>query len=726
MIAKPSIASWRPSEPIARLIVAAIAVLMAAVRVPLLSVMHRPGINWDEMTYLNFARIFAGAGPPLDLRVDPNVEHAGYGLVIAPAFVLHAPFEIAYHLVLGINLILGLCLTLLAYRIARRVAGASRPIAILSAVALTAYPAFFVLPLFVFSENVVFPLMLLCVLAFYEMVETPKRAGWHAAFALSVVGMWFAHAPSAVIVALAFASLLCLALMRRISALYATADAIVMLAGVAIAQRVHEHLWPLSWGPANDTKLIPGILAGISSLLLWLGNSLHVLVYEQAAIVLPSLGLYILVMVVLTREVFVARRGPWTARALTCCFVIAATLGMSLMSATFVATFPGALSMPDVLFATRYPEQGIIGALAIGLPLFFTYAIRMRPFAYYGLAGIVVAAFLAAPDYNGSIYLQPGESISELSWSGFAGLLHGSPMIVLAVFALAVLAGILWLRRDRPVVALLAITCVWLACSAADVKRQIAPEQANYDQLLGASSSRLSPYVRAMPQFNDVAVALNDLNIFTYNQVALDVPDHRFTLATWPRGSGPIQDAAIARSSPNGFTEIACETFPPVTCLYVRDQTTAAYLRKWGGLGAFEPHPTFALGRGLEIGIDTTGLISWQGVYPLEKTPNGLPFRWTNGSAHVVLPYLTEPASIAAIDLVAPNPGHITIELQRPGRPPQTITNAADVTNLNSYSVSVAPYAPGTSISIRTTNVQPGSEANRRLSVEIRSFRLLR
>jgi hypothetical protein len=613
---------------------------------------------------------------------------------------------------------------LLAYRIARRIAGASRPIATLIAIALTAYPAFFVLPLFVFSENVVFPLMLLCVLAFYEIVEIPKRAGWHAAFALSVVGMWFAHAPSAVIVALAFAGLLCLALMRRIPAIYAAADAIVMLAGIAIAQRVHEHLWPLSWGTTNDSALLPGIVAGIFSLR-WLGDSLHALIYEQAAIVLPSLGLYIIVMGILTREVFIARRGPWTARALTCCFVIGAALGMSLMSATFVGTFPVVLTMLDALFASRYAEQGAIGALAIGLPLFFTCAFRMRTFAYYGMAGIVVAAFLAAPDYDGSIYLEPSESISELSWSGFAGLLHGAPMVVLAAFALAALAVILWLRRDRPVVALLAITCVWLACSAADVKRQIAPEQANYDRLLGATSSRLSPYIRAMPQFNDVAVAVNDLNIFTYNQVALDVPDHRFTLATWPRGAGPIQDVAIARSAPNGFTEIACEQFPPVTCLYVRDRITAAYLRTWGQLGAFEPHPPLALGPGLEIGIDDTGRISWQGVYPLEKTPDGIPFRWTNGSARVVLPYLTEPASSAAIDLVAPNPGHIIIDLQRPGRPPQNITDAADVTNLNSYSVPLAPYAPGTSVSIRTTNIVPGTE-NPRLSVEIRSFRLLR
>src|SRR5580658_4644003 len=168
------------------LIVVAIAILMAVVRIPLLSFMHRPGIDWDEITYLNFARYFGGAGPPLDLRADPSVEHAGYGLLIAPAFVTHAPFEIAYHLALGINLVLSVCLTLLAYRIARRIAGASRLIATLCAVAITAYPAFFILPLFVFSENVVFPLVLLCVLAFYEIAEDSKRIGWHVAFVCSV------------------------------------------------------------------------------------------------------------------------------------------------------------------------------------------------------------------------------------------------------------------------------------------------------------------------------------------------------------------------------------------------------------------------------------------------------------------------------------------------------------------------------------------------------------
>jgi hypothetical protein len=728
MIAKPYLASLRPmiTEPIARLIVAAVAIMMAAARIPMLGLMHRPAIVWDEMTYLNFARFLAGAGPPLDFHLDPSVEHAGYGFVIAPAFITHAPFEIAYHLALGINLILGLSLTLLTYRIGRRVAGASRSIALLCAIAITAYPAFFLLPLFIFSENVVFPLVLLAVLAFYELLKNNRRYEWHLAFAFSIISVWFAHETSVILVAIALCAIGLLAVKRRIPVPFAIADVIVILLGIVAVQSIHQHLWALSWGPKDDlTWALPAFFSAVS--IKWLIDSIHALCDQQAAILLPSLGAYLLALGTLLRELFIARKATWSARALTCAFALAATLGLAIASAFFLALVPNWWLSPEAAFATRYVEEGAVAALAIGLPLFFSGQVQLRPFAYWASAAIVLMAVVASFDYSGNVYLNPGEPISELAWAAFSRLLRGGSMLALALAALVGLAIVLGTRRSRPVVSLLALIVVWLAASAAEVRGQIEPAQSQYDHLLGAYTSKLTPYVRAMPQFPDVTFAQSNLNIFTYNLLALDVPSHRFSVVAWPPGGAPQEQVAVAAESvaPRGFTKIICEEMPPIGCLYVRDSAAIAYLSALKQMDAFGPHPVLTLGDGLEIGVQNDGLVTWDGVYAIDKTPEMTAFRWTNGNARVILPATAQPVASARIEFVSPNAGHVTIEIQRPGARPVRVVDAPDVINANAYSIPIGAYVPGTAVLIRTTNVHPASTPGAKLSVEIRAFRLM-
>lgn len=712
--------------PVARTIVVATAILMAVARIPMLAVMHRPEVDWDEMTYLNFGRFLAGAGPPLDLRYDPNVEHAGYGAILVPAFVTRPPFEIAYHLTLGINLVLSFALTLLAYRIARRVAGASRSTALLCAIALTAYPDFFVLPLFVFSENLVFPLVLVSVLAFYELLRSARNVWWHAAFAVSIVGMWFAHAPTVVVAAAALAAIIVVAVARRVPWPYAIADVLVIAVGVGIVQAVHRSLWPLSWGNETDTTLGPQILAAVS--LRGLADSLREFCYQQAAVVLPSLGAYVLALAMLIRELFVAGRRRLSDRALTCAYVLTAMLGAATSSAFFLITVPGVFAMPDAVFTTRYIDEGAVAALAVGLPLFFSLRDRLRAPVVYAGAAIAFTAAVAYPVYVGSVYAGRGESINEIAWAGFAGLLRGGPMFALAGFALAALVLVVAARRLAPAAGLLVLIAVWLAAGISEVEGQIRPQQVALDELIGADTSKLAPYLRVVPQPVDVAYAASGFNILMHNLLALDVSNHSFTTTAWRAGEAPRQDLAVAPRAvaPVGFTEIVCERVEPAACLYARDRTTASYLLGLERSAAFAPRTTLAPGDSLEIGVAKDASAAWSGVYNVQMTQARTPFRWTNGNARVVLPLTTEPAGHARIVLAAANAGRAIVELQRPGRAPARLLDAPVVKDENSYTIPIGRTPPGTAVSIVTTNVAPGSTAAIPLSVELRSFRLVR
>ncbi len=728
MIANPTLAKLRLTitPPIAKFIVIAVTIIMAAARIPMLDAMHRPAILWDEMTYLNFARFLGGAGPPLDFHVDPSVEHVGYGLIIAPAFVTRPPFEIAFHLAMGINLLLGLCLTLLAYRIARRVASASRPVALSCAVAITAYPAFFLLPLFIFSENAVFPLVLFSVLSFYELVARSRSIGWHLAFALSIVGVWFAHETSAILVAIALVAVGLLAFKRLISIPFAVLDVVVIFLGLGVVQVVHQHLWAMSWGPMNDlTWALPALLKAVS--FKWFIYSIRALCDQQTAILLPSLGAYALAMGMLLRELLATRVTGWSARAATCAYALAATLVVGIASAFFLTLIPNWWLSPDAAYATRYVEQGAVAALAIGLPLFFTGQVPVRRLAYWTVPAIVLIAIVASIDYMGSVYLNPGEPISVLAWAGFNRLLRGGPLVMLVIVALVGVSVILATRRSRPAIGLLTLVVVWLGIDAAEFKGQIDPAQHVYDHLLGTQISKLAPYVEAMPQFPEVAFGQANLNIFTYTILALADPSHRFVIVTWPAGQGPAQQVAVAAESgaPAGFTKIVCEGLPPAGCLYVRDRAAASYLLALRDMDAFGSHPVLTLGDGLEIGVQNDDLVTWDGVYAIDKTPDLTAFRWTNGDARVILPKTTAPASSARIEFVAPNPGHVTIDVQRPGARAVRVIDAPDVVNANAYTIPLAPYLPGTAVTVRTTNLQPGSTPAARLSVEIRTFRLL-
>jgi len=131
------------------------------------------------------------------------------------------------------------------------------------------------------------------------------------------------------------------------------------------------------------------------------------------------------------------------------------------------------------------------------------------------------------------------------------------------------------------------------------------------------------------------------------------------------------------------------------------------------------------LGPGLELGVSEAAGGLWSGVYVLERTEDGTPFRWSNGDAKLVLPTLDRPATYADVTMASPNDGTIAVSMERPSSAPSGILTIPAHAGAVEFHVPLEPYQPGTVITFHTTNRVLDSPDPRTLSVQFRSVLLV-
>jgi hypothetical protein len=176
-----------------------------------------PVLVADEMGYLGNARALAD-GAHSQLHLAPFYR-AGYSLLIAPLVEIGSSPTFTYHLVLLLNAALAASVLPLLYLLLRRFTAASVEVAFWAAVAGAAYPALTVLSQVAMSENALFPLVCLWLLAFGGLWEARGRDGgllWGLAFSAATGALWAVHNRMIVAVALAVAALAWLAYRRRL------------------------------------------------------------------------------------------------------------------------------------------------------------------------------------------------------------------------------------------------------------------------------------------------------------------------------------------------------------------------------------------------------------------------------------------------------------------------------------------------------------------------------
>lgn len=191
--------------------------VLFAVRLLLSLIRSGPVLVADEIGYLTNARVIVD-GVPGQLELAPFYR-GGYSLLLAPIVGLVSDPTLSYHLILVLNAALAASVFPLLYLLLTRFGGVRPEPAIWAALAGAAYPALTVLSQVAMSENALFPLVCLWLLAFGWLLSTEDRRGGLGAAALGAAtgALWAIHNRMIVAVAIALAGLVWLAVRRRLS-----------------------------------------------------------------------------------------------------------------------------------------------------------------------------------------------------------------------------------------------------------------------------------------------------------------------------------------------------------------------------------------------------------------------------------------------------------------------------------------------------------------------------
>lgn len=199
-----------------RLLIAGTLLLFAA-RLILSLIRTGPVLVADEIGYLTNARVIAG-GIAGQLEQAPFYR-GGYSLLIAPLVELGASPTFTYHLVLALNAALAASVLPLLYLLLTRFAGVRPELAIWAAAGGALYPALTVLSQVAMSENALFPLVCLWLIAFGGLLTVREGRGdlaWAAALGAATGALWAIHNRMFVAILLALAGMAWLTAKRRL------------------------------------------------------------------------------------------------------------------------------------------------------------------------------------------------------------------------------------------------------------------------------------------------------------------------------------------------------------------------------------------------------------------------------------------------------------------------------------------------------------------------------
>jgi hypothetical protein len=195
-----------------------------------------PVLVADEIGYLTNARVITG-GIAGQLEQAPFYR-GGYSLLIAPLVGLTSDPTFAYHLVLVLNAALAASVFPLLYLLLTRYGGVRSELALWAALAGAVYPALTVLGQVAMSENALFPLVVVWLIAFGGLLAAQRggrEVAWAVGLGMATGALWAVHNRMIVAVALAVAALIWLAARRHLRPAAALAGlAVIALAFVGV------------------------------------------------------------------------------------------------------------------------------------------------------------------------------------------------------------------------------------------------------------------------------------------------------------------------------------------------------------------------------------------------------------------------------------------------------------------------------------------------------------
>lgn len=502
-----------------------------------------PVLVADEIGYLTNARVLDG-GLAGQLELAPFYR-GGYSLLIAPLLELGSSPTFAYHLVLVLNAALAASVFPLLYLLLTRFAGVRPEPAIWAAFAGALYPALTVLSQVAMSENALYPLVCLWLIAFAGLLREHRGVSdlaWAAALGASTGALWAVHNRMVVAVLLALAGLVWLTLRRRLRPAALLLGVAIIAVGFVAVGALDGYLIDHNYGgsaPDEFSERMDEILR-FGGLRTVLAN----LVGQTWYLLVATFGL-----AAAAAADFARRRAPLSG------VLLALTV---LLLAISAAAFPER-TRPDMLIYGRYAEVVAPALIAFGLaalPQLSRLGRRLAwPLAGFGaLTALVVLIRATAADPDAAnrwniaalpfVTVQLGPAI--LIGAACVALL-GAGLLLRASRISPVLPGIVAVALFLPVVAYGAWNPVRSSQRAVYPPGWASPQEPAEDAGAKTIAYDLDDYD---------TIGLYSLQWFLPNtKVTLfhgsrEKPDSRFVLAgeDWPRRNGvravPLWEAA--------------------------------------------------------------------------------------------------------------------------------------------------------------------------------------
>lgn len=342
-------------------LVAGTLVLFAA-RLLLSLIRSGPILVADEIGYLTNARVLGG-GLAGQLRQAP-LYRGGYSLLIAPLIALSHNPVFGYHLVLALNAALAASLFPLLYLLLTRFAGITASIAIWAAFAGAVYPAVTVLSQVAMSENALFPLICIWLIAWGGLIAARDlRASMVSGVVvgLSTGALWAIHGRMIVAVALTAALLAWLGVRRRLHPATVLTALAVLAAGLIAAHLLERFIIDHNYG-GHASEEASDRLSELTH-----GHGLRTaaanLVGQLWYLVVATFGLAAVVVGDLATRVRLPTRQSIERPPAVVALLVVLTALLLLVSA---AAFP-VRTRPDMLIYGRYVEVCAPALIAFGL-----------------------------------------------------------------------------------------------------------------------------------------------------------------------------------------------------------------------------------------------------------------------------------------------------------------------------------------------------------------------
>jgi hypothetical protein len=371
----------------------AITLALFAIRLILTLPRTGPVLVADEIGYLTNARVLAG-GTAGQLQLAP-FYHGGYSLLLAPLLSLTSEPDTAYRLVLAANAALAAAVFPLLYLLLTRCGGMSSRMAVGPALAGAFYPAITVLSQVSMSENALFPLTCVWLIALCQTArarDLQSGAIWAAAASASAAACWAVHGRMITAVILTVALIGWLALRHRLSVQGAVVALSVLGSGLVATHALDSFLVARNYGGhvANETDVRLSALLHPRAILFAGENVLGQAWY----IVVATFGLAAVTCASAMRGI---GRRPTAAEDQILVPARGVTALTGLLLLVSAASFP-VRTRPDMLIYGRYVEVAAPPLVALGLALLAragTLWGTRAAFAAFGAATATVILFRA-------------------------------------------------------------------------------------------------------------------------------------------------------------------------------------------------------------------------------------------------------------------------------------------------------------------------------------------